>query len=766
MGAWTSKSEGEGAPADGTGGKRGLKRYSWKLRLLVGLPLTALLVATIAISTALIYYTIRFPDPMALRKRDAAPIVRVLDRQGQTLVERGQGASFIPLDLIPRHLIDAVVATEDRRFYDHYGVDPMGLVRAMFANLRAGRYAQGGSTLTQQLAKNLFLSSERTMGRKLEEFLLSIWLEARLSKHDILELYLNRVYFGGGAYGVEAASRRYFDKGARQVTLAEAAVLAGLLKAPSKYSPAASPGLARSRARSVLRKMQDAKFIDEEAEQAAVRSSVKFADATAGRETSGLEYAIEFVLERLPQLSGTGQREVIVETTFDASLQKHAQAVVERTLATQGGDAGASQAAVLIVDTDGGIRAMVGGRSFAQSQYNRATKAQRQPGSAFKPLVYLTAIEQGATPETTVLDLPLNIGGWSPRNFDGQQSRGPITLRQALAHSVNTVAVRLQQDSGTRRVIAAARRLGIKSELRADPSLALGTSEVTLLELTGAYAVLASGGLGVEAHAIRRVRTSNGTVLYARPQTRPRMVVAPDHVGAMSSMLNTALVSGTGRRAALPRFPAAGKTGTTQDFRDAWFVGYTAHLAGGVWVGNDGGEPMNKVTGGSLSAGIWRDVMQQAHAKLQPAALPGVDEQRRDSPAAPLAPAATATPPPRGDDPIARLIPSQPAAPAAAAPGSLASARAQVARVRSDAFTPAAPRRPFAPAARTTTSKPKSPPPVAATAPAAPKEQIDPGAIARALAPPAPTKEPAALDKDALQRTISSDGRMGLGVKP
>lgn len=344
MGAWNGD-VGQ-AHADKAGAHPAVKAkrptFSLKIRLLVGVPLAVLLTLTILVAAVLIHYTIRFPDPMALRKRDGAPIVRILARDGAPLAERGQGGGFIPLDLMPRHLIDAVVATEDRRFFEHRGLDPMGLVRAMFANLRAGRYAQGGSTVTQQLAKNLFLSSERTMGRKAEELLLALWLEVRLSKQDILELYLNRVYFGGGAYGVEAASRRYFDKGARKLTLSEAAVLAGLLKAPSKYSPSASPGLARSRARTVLRKMRDAGLIEEAAEQEASRMSVKFADPTAGREANGLEYAIEFVLERLPPLAGTGHREIIVETTFDAQLQRHAQAVVERTLAKEGSEAGAA----------------------------------------------------------------------------------------------------------------------------------------------------------------------------------------------------------------------------------------------------------------------------------------------------------------------------------------------------------------------------------------------------------------------------------------
>ena len=594
-------------------------------RCLAGFAVLAFL-GGVALSMMLVNYTMRFPDPMSLRKSDATPVVRVLARDGSVLAERGQNYQFVPLDLLPHHAIDAVIATEDRRFFDHRGIDPIGLLRAMFTNLRAGRYVQGGSTLSQQLAKNLFLSSERTMGRKFEELMLAIWLEVRLPKQDILELYLNRVYFGGGAYGIEAASRRYFDKSARSLTLAESAVLAGLLKAPSKYSPNTSPGLARARSRVVLKKMLASGYIEAAAEAAAAGQSVKFADPAAGRELTGLEYAVEFVLERLPPLIGTGHREIIIETTFDAALQKRTQTAVQSIIATEGAAVGAGQAAVVILDVDGGIRAMVGGRSWIESQFNRAIKAHRQPGSAFKPFVYLAAVEQGATPETMVLDMPLNINGWTPRNENGQ-NRGAMTMRQALAHSVNTVAARLQQDVGTAKVVATAHRLGIKSELRPGPALSLGASEVSLIELTGAYAVFASGGVAVEPHAVTRVRTNTKTVLYERPKTRSRLIVAPDHVGIMSSMLNTAIVSGTGRRAALAGHVAAGKTGTTQDFRDAWFVGYTAHLAAGVWVGNDAGETMSKVMGGGLPATIWHAVMQAAHEKLTPAPLPGLQQR-------------------------------------------------------------------------------------------------------------------------------------------
>lgn len=609
-----------GAPMDFGTGHKARSRVVLVLHLAASLAIAAAL----AFMSALVYYTVRFPDPMALSKSEGGALVRVLARDGTVMLERGQSHSFVPLDFLPRHVIDAVVATEDRRFFQHNGIDPFGLLRAAFANLRAGRYVQGGSTLSQQLAKNLFLSPERTIGRKLEECLLAIWLEVRLSKADILELYLNRVYFGGGAYGIEGAAQRYFGKSARQLGLAEAAVLAGLLKAPSKYSPLSSPGIARLRGRVVLKKMLAAGLIAPEAEAAAARQSVQFADLGHGREPTGLEYAVEFALDRLPPLIGAGHREIIVETTFDLELQKRTQRAITEALERAGTAAGAGQAAAVVIASDGGIRAIVGGRSFAHSQFNRAARARRQPGSAFKPLVYLAAVEQGSTPDTPAIDMPVNIGGWSPRNENGKYV-GQVSLRQALAQSINTVAVRLQQDVGTRQVIALTRRLGIRSELRPDPSLALGTSEVTLLELSGAYATLASGGYGVEPHVILAVRSTGNSVLYRRSQAPPRRVISPVHVGMMSSMLHSAMVSGTGRRAALARHAAAGKTGTSQDYRDAWFIGYTPHLTAGVWVGNDGGEPMNRVMGGGLPATIWREIMEAAHERLPAAVLPGAN---------------------------------------------------------------------------------------------------------------------------------------------
>jgi penicillin-binding protein 1A len=610
---------------------------SFATRLFFWLPVYAIVATGALLAAAFVYYTATIPNPMALRQKQDAPVVRVLARDGSVLAERGGAAPYVPIDLLPRHLIDAVLAIEDRRFFSHRGVDPAGLARAIFTNLRAGRVVQGGSTITQQLAKNLFLTSQRTLVRKIEELVLALWLEMRLSKPDILELYLNRVYFGAGAYGVESASRRFFNKGAQELTMGEAAVLAGLLKAPSKYSPAWNPALARERAQGVLAKMVEAQFVSPI--DAALNSigEVKFAEPQVMRGETGVEYAVEAALDRLPDLIAGNDREIIVETTIDRNLQKRAQQLVHDLLATEGKTLEASQAAMVVLDIEGGITVLVGGRSYAESQFNRALRARRQPGSSFKPFVYLVALEAGLTPDSIVQDLPILGKGWSPSNDDGRY-RGAVTMREGLARSINTVAVRLHLANGPRKTVEAAQRLGIRSELRADASLALGTSEVTLMELTAAYGAFASGGKLIEPHIVRRVRTSSGRVLYQRAATAPKIVIAERQAGALSDMLNSSLISGTGKRAALPLHPACGKTGTTQEFRDAWFIGYTAHLIGGVWVGNDDRRPMNRVMGGSLPARLWHDVMMIAHEGRAPTALPGT------MPTAPLqAPAKAAT---------------------------------------------------------------------------------------------------------------------------
>ena len=631
------------APSAAARKKTLFKRLPWELRLLtvaavyLGLPIGFL------ISCAFAFFSAAIPDPIQLRRKESAPVVRVLARDGNLLGGRGGDGSYVPIDFLPPHLIDAVVATEDRRFFEHWGVDLAGVMRALLTNLRVGRLVQGGSTISQQLAKNLFLGPERTLTRKVGELVLALWLEFRLSKRDILELYLNRVYFGAGAYGVEAAAHRLFDKPAQALTLAESAVLAGVLKAPSRFSPVTNPVLARARARSVLAKMVEAGRLDPSRGEQVARTAFRFA-ALARQRQSGADYAVDAALERLPMLIGQADEEdLIVETTIDGGLQRKSQALVHDYMSGEARAVEASQAALIVLDLDGGIRALVGGRDYAESQFNRALKAKRQPGSAFKMFVYLAALERGLTPDSIVQDLPLIGTGWSPRN-EGSGYHGAVPLRAALAHSMNAATVRLHMSVGASRTVAAARRLGIRSELRPDASLALGTSEVTLLELTGAYGVIAHGGRALEPFLIRRVRSASGKVLFERKPEAAKVLVAQAVAGALPEMLSGVVSGGTGRRAALGEHAAAGKTGTSQDFRDAWFVGYTGQLIAGVWVGNDDAQPMRKVAGGTLPARLWHDVMTIAHEGLPARGLAGAASNERAHLSAPRATQAAAGP--------------------------------------------------------------------------------------------------------------------------
>jgi penicillin-binding protein 1A len=564
------------------------------------------------------------PDPARAALDDRPPNVTVIAEDGTILAERGLRRGHMPLDALPPYLVEAVLATEDRRFYAHFGVDPLGLVRASFRNASSGAVVEGGSTITQQLAKNLFLRPERTLMRKLEEAVYALWLEQRFSKDEILELYLNRVYFGGGTYGVEAASRRYFGKSSRFVTLPQAALLAGLLKAPSRYAPTRSVKRADARVDEVLDNMVEAGYLTPEQAKAANEQPLRL---SAKDDDTGYAYTVDWVAELLPELIGEHHGDLFVETTIDAGLQRASQAALRRLLDGEGAALSAGEGAVVVLDPSGGVKALVGGRAYSTSPFDRAVKARRQPGSAFKPFVYLAALESGYSPDTVAFDGPTTVAGWSPRNYTGNY-RGRISLRDSLAQSINTVAVRITAKVGPSRVVRTAMRLGIHSKLHDRPSIALGTAEVTLLELTGAYAPFANGGRGVLPHIIARVRDGNGKVLYQRRRSTTGEVVAPDDVGAMNDMLTATVSFGTGKQAAIDGHEVGGKTGTTQSFRDAWFVGYTAHYVGGVWIGNDNGRRMRKVTGGTLPARLWHDVMLYAHADKTPVPLPGAGGSR------------------------------------------------------------------------------------------------------------------------------------------
>jgi penicillin-binding protein 1A len=577
--------------------------------------------AAIALVGVIVWVGAHLPPIQALEIPKRPPTIEITGFDGSVLATRGEmpGAN-VSLKELPPYLPKAFIAIEDRRFYSHYGVDPLGIARAAVANVLHRGVSQGGSTLTQQLAKNLFLTQERTLQRKLQEVELALWLERRHSKSEILELYLNRVYFGSGAYGVEAAAQRYFGKSAKNVTLAEAAMLAGLVKSPSRLAPNRNPEGAEKRAQTVLSAMAEAKFITAAQAQASIgHPSYNMKAAGAGT----INYVADWIGEVLDDLIGQIDQNIVVETSIDPKLQSVAEAAVIDELAAKSVKFNVTQGALVAMTPDGAVRAMVGGRNYADSQYNRAVTARRQPGSAFKPFVYLTAIEAGLTPETIRQDAPLDVKGWKPENY-GHEYFGAVTLTQALAMSLNTVAVRLGLEVGAKNVVRTAHRLGISSKLDANASIALGTSEVSLTELAGAYAPFANGGQGVSPHVVTKIRTTQGKVLYARPADQLGQVVEPRHVAMMNTMMQETLLSGTARKAEIPGWIAAGKTGTSQDFRDAWFIGYTANLVTGVWLGNDDNSPTRKATGGGLPVEVWTRFMRAAHQGVPIAGLPGL----------------------------------------------------------------------------------------------------------------------------------------------
>ena len=575
--------------------------------------------AVIAVAGVVVWVGAHLPAIQSLEIPKRPPTIQIVGFDGSVLATRGEMAGAnVALKDLPPYLPKAFIAIEDRRFYSHYGVDPIGIARAVVANVLHRGVSQGGSTLTQQLAKNLFLTQERTFTRKLQEVELAFWLERKHSKSQILELYLNRVYFGSGAYGVEAASQRYFGKPAKSVTLAEAAMLAGLVKSPSRLAPNRNPEGAEKRAQIVLTAMADAKFITDAQAQASIGyPSYNVKAAGAGT----VNYVADWIGEVLDDLIGQVDQSIVVETSIDPKLQSVAEASIIDELAAKSVKFNVSQGALVAMTPDGAVRAMVGGRNYAESQYNRAVTAKRQPGSAFKPFVYLTAIEAGLTPETIRQDAPLDVKGWKPENYTHEYF-GSVTLTQALAMSLNTVAVRVGLEVGPRNVVRTAHRLGISSKLEANASIALGTSEVSLTELVGAYAPFANGGQGVSPHVVLKIRAADGKVLYTRPADRLGQVIDPRAVAMMNTMMQETLLSGTARRAEIPGWTAAGKTGTSQDFRDAWFIGYTANLVTGVWLGNDDNSPTRKATGGGLPVEVWTRFMKAAHRGVPVAGLP------------------------------------------------------------------------------------------------------------------------------------------------
>ncbi len=588
------------------------------------------------------YYAAYLPPTSEWKVPARPPNVKIVSSSGALIANRGDtGGEAVRLEQLPPYVPNAVIAIEDRRFRSHFGLDPLGLVRAVYVNLTSGNLVQGGSTLTQQLAKNLFLEPDRTLKRKVQELVLSIWLEAKFSKDEIMEMYLNRVYYGSGAYGIDAAARRYFGKSARLLTIAEAATLAGVLKAPSRYSPTRNPDLAEARAQLVLTAMNREGFIsDKEA------ASALAAPATAVRRyvTASENFAADYVMDMLPHYVGSFDGDIIVDTTIDLNMQHAAEEALRTAISENRTKYGVAQGAVVTLDTAGAIRAMVGGADYSKSQYNRAVYAKRQPGSAFKPFVYLSALESGMTPETVRQDQPIRFKNWTPQNYT-KKYYGPVTLTQALAMSLNTVAARLTYEVGPKTVAKTAKRLGITSDMKPNLSIALGTSEVTPLEIAGAYVPFSNGGYGVLPHIIRRIKTVDGKQLYSRKGDGPGRVVDRQYVRQMNAMMSETLLTGTGKKAQLgDHRPAGGKTGTSQDFRDGWFIGYTGNLTTAVWLGNDDNSPTKKATGGSLPALIWKNTMEKEHEGLPVASLSGVPDPSL-SVATPVAKAGAPLPP-------------------------------------------------------------------------------------------------------------------------
>ena len=535
------------------------------------------------------------------------PSITFLDKEGRIIASYGDiyGQS-IQFNDLPKNLINAVIVTEDKRFFIHPGIDLKGIIRASYVNLKAGRIVQGGSTITQQLAKNLFLTPERSFTRKLHELILSFWLEMRFSKEQLLSIYLNRVYLGSGTYGVQAASEKYFNKKVEELNLYECALIASLLKAPSKYNPIANEKLSRQRTSKVLENMKKSNLISAKNIAEAKLNNKSYNKFTSAPKST--RYFIDWLLPRVKSYLGEINEDLIVRTTLDVKLQKIAESSVNSITSKF---SSADQSALVALDLDGGVKAMIGGRDYGDTQFNRVTQAQRQPGSAFKIFVYLAGLKEGYEPQDEIVDSEIDINGWSPKNYK-KEYLGEISLFDAFAKSINTVAVKLSESIGRENVINMARSMGITSPILNSPSLALGTSEVNLLELTAAYDVLANSGNGILVHGIRSIENTSGKTLFIRKGKGPGKILDSELVNTMIKMMENTIETGTGKNAKINR-PAAGKTGTSQSLRDAWFIGFSSELVVGVWFGNDDDSPMNNITGGTAPAILWSDFMKKAH---------------------------------------------------------------------------------------------------------------------------------------------------------
>ena len=582
-------------------------------------------------------FAVDLPDTSKLYEVDRQPSISYLDRSGALVAVRGsQYAPPANLDELPDYVPKAFIAIEDRWFYWHFGFNPWGIIRSQIYNMTAdGGPLRGGSTITQQLARNLFLTADQTYRRKAQELILAIWLELKFSKKEILELYLNRVYFGGGAYGIEAASQRYFNKPASQLTIGESALLAGLMKGPSRYSPVSATDRAARRATIVLDEMVRIGAITPEQRTEAFNNPVRVNPTLANQRA---QYFVDWVDDQVRALVGEPTDDLVVETTLDLPIQTAAEQAIRRGVAA-GADQGIGQGALVALDGGGRVRAYVGGADYEESQFDRATLARRQAGSAFKPFVYLTAMEQGRTPNVRVVDEPLRIGDWEPSNYTND-FRGEMTLQQALALSTNTVAARLASEVGTGNVAATAKRLGITGRIQLDPSMALGAVEVTPLQMAQAYAPFANGGFKATGYGIERIRTADGRVLYDHNVDKPdrQSVIGSPALQYMNQMMRQVVAGGTGTAARVPNYDLAGKTGTTNDYKDAWFVGYTGGFVAAVWVGKDDNTAMRRVSGGGAPARIWKDFMSSALPRLNAQPIPGgtIDPPPVEAPVDPI----------------------------------------------------------------------------------------------------------------------------------
>ncbi len=569
--------------------------------------------AVLAVGILLAWYARDLPSITESMVFERRPTIIIKANDGEIVDRYGdiKGESVTVEDM-PPHVIYAVLATEDRRFYSHPGLDIVGIGRAFVVNIMKGRFAQGGSTITQQLAKNLFLSRERTLKRKIQEAMLAIWLEQKLTKDEILSAYLNRVYLGAGAYGIDAASRVYFGKPATALTLREAAMLAGLLRAPSRYSPSADPEAAALRTQTVLNSMVDAGFI----EQADLDKLDAIPPSPRRKPSSGntYRYYTDYIVNQIEGLIGTVEQDLIVETTLDMDIQNETEEAITKALLRFGSDREVGQGAAVVMSLEGAVVALVGGRDYSMSEFNRATDSLRPPGSSFKPIVYLAALEQGRQVDDLIVDEPIEEGRYRPANY-GHEYYGEVTLYEALTRSLNTVAVNLMREVKPVEAIGVARRLGITSDLEPDLSLALGSSGVPVVQMATAYATIGRGGLAIDPFSILKITDKDGNLLYERPKIyKARQVVARKNIYDLTTMMQSVIDNGTGAGARIP-YPAAGKTGTSQDFRDAWFIGFTNRYTAAVWFGNDDNSPTKRVTGGLMPAPVWREIMMKAMQK-------------------------------------------------------------------------------------------------------------------------------------------------------